>query len=36
MASAPPLPVEPDHEPGEPEVPILPGEPEAPPEPDPV
>jgi hypothetical protein len=36
MASAPPLPGEPDSEPGEPEVPILPGEPEAPPEPDPV
>jgi len=36
MASAPPLPREPDSEPGEPDVPILPGEPVPPPEPDPV
>ena len=36
MASAPPLPEEPDSAPVEAEVPLLPGEPEPPPPPDPV
>ena len=36
MASAPPLPLAPEGEPGETEIPVLPGEPEPPAEPDPV